>query len=282
MIARVFPRRTAATPSDALAFVGPPPLFLPAVQEVHVSCTFTWDLPEAERLARAWTAQGYAVSIGGPAYGTPAGEFVPGLYLGAGYTITSRGCIRHCPWCLAAHREGGILELPIRDGHDVLDNNLLACSRRHVDAVLDMLARQAKPGRFTGGLDARLLVTMPDVAAKIARGRLDVAYLAYDTPSAWPAMERAVKLLRHHGGWSDARARRRVGVYLLAGFDPSDNETSIIRRAEEVVALGATPFLMIYRPPTREKDPRLEALKRSLRRWMRPASIFAAQEPAGR
>lgn len=30
MIARVFPRRTKATPSDPLAFVGPPPLFLPA------------------------------------------------------------------------------------------------------------------------------------------------------------------------------------------------------------------------------------------------------------
>ena len=58
MIARVFPRRTSATPDDELAFVGDPPLFLPAADEAHVSCTLTWDRPEAERLARAWATHG--------------------------------------------------------------------------------------------------------------------------------------------------------------------------------------------------------------------------------
>ena len=36
------------------------------------------------------------------------------------------------------------------------DNNLLACSREHVEAVLDMLAAQPRAARFTGGIDARL------------------------------------------------------------------------------------------------------------------------------
>ena len=49
-IVRVFPRRTSATPTDDLAFVGDPPLFLPEADEVHVSCTFTWDRAEARRL----------------------------------------------------------------------------------------------------------------------------------------------------------------------------------------------------------------------------------------
>ena len=66
-IARVFPRRTSATPDDELAFVGDPPLFLPTADEVHVSCTFTWDRPQAQRLARAWANHGYTVRIGGPA-----------------------------------------------------------------------------------------------------------------------------------------------------------------------------------------------------------------------
>ena len=39
MIARVFPRRTSATPDDELAFIGDPPLFLPGMDEVHVSCS---------------------------------------------------------------------------------------------------------------------------------------------------------------------------------------------------------------------------------------------------
>ena len=42
---RVFPRQTAMTPTDELAFVGDPPLSLwrPSADEVHVSVTFTWD-----------------------------------------------------------------------------------------------------------------------------------------------------------------------------------------------------------------------------------------------
>ena len=40
-IARVFPRKTAATPDDPLAFFGlPPMLALPEIDEVHVSVTF--------------------------------------------------------------------------------------------------------------------------------------------------------------------------------------------------------------------------------------------------
>ena len=105
-VARVFPRRTSATPDDDLAFIGDPPLALPPVDEVHVSCTFTWDRPEAERLARSWGQHGYRVSLGGPAYDAPAGDFAPGLYVKAGMTFTSRGCIRRCPFCFVPRREG--------------------------------------------------------------------------------------------------------------------------------------------------------------------------------
>jgi hypothetical protein len=284
-IIRVFPRRTAATPDDDWAFVGPPPLpgMRPPAQDVraiHVSTAFTWDKPAAFRLLVDWThTYGHVPgNMGGPAFDEPGGEFTPGLYLRKGYVITSRGCVRRCPWCLAAQREGGIRELSIRAGHDVLDNNLLACSRGHIRAVLDMLADQPEPARFTGGLDARLLLTMPDVATRIARGRLDVAYLAYDSPAAWAPVERAIKMLLDAGGWRDGQGRRKIGVYVLAGFDPLDTESAIVERAGQVVAAGATPFLMVYRPPTSQKDARLEGLKRSLRRWMRPTSIFAAHE----
>src|SRR5260370_37508738 len=50
---RVFPRRTKATPVDALARFGPPDLleYGDGADEVHVSVTFTDDKPKAERLA---------------------------------------------------------------------------------------------------------------------------------------------------------------------------------------------------------------------------------------
>ena len=59
-IARVFPRRTAATPEDPYAFTGPPPCGeLPDISEVHISVTFTYDMQKAERLADMWSAQGF-------------------------------------------------------------------------------------------------------------------------------------------------------------------------------------------------------------------------------
>jgi hypothetical protein len=127
-----------------LAFVGDPPLFLPEADEVHVSCAFTWDKPEAERLAKAWANHGYKVLLGGPAYGSPAGEFTPGMYVKTGMTITSRGCIRRCPFCFVPQRKGPLRLLDIKPGWDILDNNLLACPRQHVEAVLDMLPGQPR------------------------------------------------------------------------------------------------------------------------------------------
>ena len=50
-IARIFPRRTTATPDDALAFTTPPPKVLPDIDEVHVSVTFSYDKQKAEQLA---------------------------------------------------------------------------------------------------------------------------------------------------------------------------------------------------------------------------------------
>lgn len=54
-IARVFPRKTKASPDDALAFFGPPPrLGLPEIVEVHISVAFTYDMDIAEELAYQW------------------------------------------------------------------------------------------------------------------------------------------------------------------------------------------------------------------------------------
>jgi len=47
-IARVFPRKTVATPSDDLVFFDGLGLFPPTVDEVHISVTFSWDIHNSE------------------------------------------------------------------------------------------------------------------------------------------------------------------------------------------------------------------------------------------
>ncbi len=271
-IARVFPRRTSATPDDDLAFVGDPPLFLPEADEVHVSCVFTWDRNEAQRLARAWTAQGYRVRLGGPAFDSPAGDFEPGLYVKRGMTITSRGCIRRCPFCFVPKREGRLRLLPIRPGWDILDNNLLACPRPHVEAVLDMLEVQPKAARFTGGIDARLCE--PWFAKRLGKMRVQILYTAYDQPSQRPHVERTVAMLREVG-----LTQRQVGCYVLVGYD-GDTHSAAEARLEWVFETGGTPFAMYFRPPADRRRRIPTAWRRLVRRWTRPAVIFSARRGA--
>ena len=96
-IIRIFPRRTKATPTDPLAYFGPPDLFAEA-DEVHVNVTFTYDMDRAEQLAEQWRHVA-PVKIGGPATGMRGEAFVPGMYLKLGYVITSRGCPNRCWFC---------------------------------------------------------------------------------------------------------------------------------------------------------------------------------------
>lgn len=51
-IARVFPTKTSMSPTDPLAFFGPPTLEAIAAEpdEVHISVTFSWDFEKADEL----------------------------------------------------------------------------------------------------------------------------------------------------------------------------------------------------------------------------------------
>ena len=261
---RVFPRKTRWTPTDDMAFLGDPGLFRPEGDTVLVSCVFTWDIPEAERLFRAWSVYYPNVQLGGPAFGDPGGEFQPGLFVKPGVVITSRGCTKTCPWCLVPNREGWIKELPIKDGWNVADNNLLACSREHVEAVFKMLRRQPKPIAFSGGLDAEMF--QPWHVDLLKSIRLDYTYFACDYPGAMQHVERVGEML------ADFR-RDKKRCYVLIGFE-SETISQAERRLERVYNLGFLPFAMLYRPGDREI--RWPCEWRWLqRKWARPAAYKA-------
>lgn len=264
-IIRVFPIRTAATPEDPMVFIGPPPLMTPKAKEVHISCTFTWHRKESEYIARAWAQRGYTVRLGGPAYDATAGDFVPGMYVKTGMTITSRGCIRKCPFCYVPKREGSLRLLEIKPGWDILDNNLLACPRNHIDAVLNMLEGQKHPSRFTGGIDSRLCQSW--FASRLGKMRLQILYTAYDTPSEHTHVERAIKMLRDAG-----LTQRQVGCYVLVGYE-GDTIEHAKERLEWVFGIGGTPFAMLFRDKTGKR--RSKQWGRFARLWIRPAAIFA-------
>jgi len=265
-IVRVFPRRTNATPDDELAFINcPPPLLsMPEFDEVHVSVTFSWDISAADRLAEEWRAVGVPVRIGGPALGKPGGEFVPGMYLKRGYTITSRGCPNHCWFCGVPEREGGLRELPIRDGWNVLDDNLLACGNTHVEAVFCMLARQPERSIFTGGLEARIL--KPWHARRMRDIKAKRMYFAYDTPDDYEPLLEAGRIMRAEGHTFESHS---MCCYVLIGYE-NDTIDNAEKRLIDTVRAGFVPYAMLYRGEHIGDANKMIEWQRFQREWLRP------------
>jgi len=257
---RVFPRRTKWTPTDELTFIGDPPLFRPSEQPVYVSVTFTWDIPEGERLKEAWQQYYPEIYLGGPAFDDPGETFVPGRFIKHGVTFTSRGCIRRCPWCFVPEREGWIRELAIQNGWIVQDNNLLACSTEHQRKVFAMLQRQPKPIKFAGGLDSRLL--LPWHIDEFKRLRIDELWFACDTKNQLSSIERVADLT------SDFPTSKKR-CYVLIGFN-GESRLEAEKRLETIYQLGFLPFAQLYRTDKQQywSDP----WKRLARKWSRPAA----------
>jgi hypothetical protein len=266
-IARVFPRRTKATPTDELAFTGPPGLFPPEVDAVHVSVAFTWDLRRAEQLAREWRRVA-PVTIGGPAVGHQGEAFEPGQYVRRGYVITSRGCPKRCWFCSVWKRDGGIRELPICDGWNVLDDNLLACSDGHVREVVAMLSRQGRRAEFTGGLDYDLLLDWHvDLLASLKPR--PTCFFAYDPGDELDGIREAGRKMLA-AGWT--RESHRLRCYVLIGF-PRDSFGASESRLRDVLAAGFTPMAMLWRGDGGGGNYSDSDWRRFQRQWARPAII---------
>ena len=266
MIARVFPRRTRATPTDELAYTCPPGLFAPVVDAVHVSVAFSWDLPLAEHLAREWERVA-PVTVGGPALGTRGEDFEPGMYLREGYVITSRGCPNKCWFCSVWKRDGAIRELPICDGWNVLDDNLLACSEAHIRAVFAMLKRQRERIEFTGGLEAAILKPWHvDLLADLKPKQM---FFAYDGPEDYEPLVVAGRMLREAG---ITLAGKTMRAYVLIGY-PRDTLSDAERRLNDTLAAGFVPMAMLWRDQHGHRDPTWSRLQRL---WARPALIRRA------
>lgn len=270
---RVFPRKTKATPDDALAYVGPPDLFASA-DEVHISVAFTQDKPIAERLAEQWKWVA-PVKVGGVAYGDDSLEFIPGRYIKPGYTITSRGCPRKCWFCAVWKKWPTAHPLPIYEGWNVLDDNLLACPEPHVRAVFAMLQNQKRRAEFTGGLEALSLQDYQVDLLSNLKPR-PTCFFAYDPGDEFETLAIAAsKLLA--AGFSSASHRLRC--YVLIGF-PRDTFAEAEIRLKDILRIGFTPMAMLWQPdtPSAEKHRPPREWKAFQRRWVRPAIIHANRE----
>jgi hypothetical protein len=272
-IIRVFPRRTKATPDDDLAVIGSPDMFsgFHEADKIDISVTFTWDLPEADRLYKQWKRIA-PTEIGGPATGRRGEEFIPGKYLRKGYVITSRGCPNRCWFCSVWRREGeNIQELPITEGWNVLDDNLLACSEEHIKGVFSMLEKQEHRSLFTGGLEAaRLKQWHIEEPAKLKPKEI---FFAYDGPEDRGPLFEAGKKLKAAG----FKLCHPLRAYVLIGY-PGDTMENAEGRLFDCINAGFMPMAMLYRDKSGDRDP---AWVKFAWPWARPSIIYAKMKTRG-
>jgi hypothetical protein len=259
------------TPDDDMAFVGAPPPNAPD-GVAHISCCFSWDIPEAERLASLWSQRG-PVEIGGPALSSPAAEFVAGRYVKRGISISSRGCPNQCQWCHVPEREGALRELAICPGNVIQDNNVLAFSKPHFRRLCGMLARQTGV-RFLGGLEARRLRSWhAEQLERIPARHIREMWFAADTAGALPALRRARDLLRDRFSYLADNGRRKFRAYVLIGWQGETLEAAR-RRLENVWDAGFLPFAQLYKDKDGQPDYGRE-WRALAREWSRPAAMYA-------
>jgi len=244
-----------------------PPFELPDHDEVHISCSFTWDRPLARELAYQWEGRtDKPVKLGGPAFGSYADEFVQGLYLKPNIIFTTRGCNNNCPWCIVPKIDGKLRELPICEGNIIQDNNFLQANRAHKNKVFTMLKHQ-KRICFKGGLQVDLLDD--HFVYAISGLSIDELWLACDTDERMPEFKRACRKLTAAGF-----TREKIKCYALIGDDIDKNEA----RLREIYHAGAMPFAQPYRDFSEKKTEYSTEWNAFARMWQRPAAIRAHME----
>lgn len=151
----------------------------------------------------------------------------------------SRGCIRHCPFCLVHDKEGGIhpvepVQLNPRGKHiEVLDNNFFA-NPEWMSAVNYLLASGQRVNLH--GVDIRILTE--EHAYWLNRLPLYKSiHIAWDLPHI-DLTERLREVLKYIKPY-------KLMCYILVGFNSTIEQD--MYRIERCRELGIKPFVMPYR-----------------------------------
>lgn len=176
----------------------------------------------------------------------------------------SRGCIRHCQFCLVHDKEGMIhpvepMELnPHGEWIEVLDNNFFA-NPEWRSAVED-LEKVKQPIKFHG-VDVRII----DEEQAYWLNRLPLktgVHIAWDLPQI-DLTDRLKAMVKHIKPY-------KVTCYVLVGFNSTPQQD--LTRLRTLKDLGILPFVQPYRDFENSRVPTL--YEQDLARWANRAWLF--------
>lgn len=224
-----------------------------------------------------WTPQADEIIKGGTGYGLdnklpdeiehiyPDYSMYPEMTRDTAYGFLTRGCPRHCDFCIVGDKEG-LYSRKVADLTEfwrgqknikLLDPNLLAC-REHLE-LLQQLVDSAAYVDFTQGLDIRL--TTPENIDLLNRMRIKRLHFAWDNPK-----ENLVPRFEKFTSQYKRKDPSRKVVYVLTNFGSTMAEN--LYRVYTLRELGYDPYIMIYDKPNAPREIRW------LQRWVNNKAIF--------
>lgn len=190
----------------------------------------------------------------------------PDITKDTAYGFLSRGCPRHCEFCIVGDKEG-LRSVKVADLSEfwrgqkyikLLDPNLLCCKDRL--ELLDQLADSRAYVDFTQGLDIRAM--NPDVIDRINRIRLKEIHFAWDNPKQDLRTE-----FSYYAGAAKHKPHGNFGtVYVLTNFNSTIEED--LYRIYTLREMGYLPDVRVYDKPNAPKK------IRDLQRWCNNRRIF--------
>ena len=239
--------------------------------KLYGACVFDWNRPVADKLS----AMG--VEVGGTGSGNKnvlpdeVEHIMPDYSLygieNCSYGYLTRGCPRHCPFCIVADKEGTISRKVANldefwNGQreiQILDPNILACED-HMD-LLTQLAESGAWVEFNQGLDARKLTAENiEMLRKIKIKRI---HFAWDNPRD-TNVPKALEMFAKE--WGIKPQDRAVVVYVLTNYWSSLEED--LMRVYWLRNHGFSPYVMIFDKQNAPQEIRY------LQRWVNNRVLF--------
>lgn len=224
-------------------------------------------IPQAEKIVKGGTGYGldnklpYEIEHIYPDY-----SLYPNLTDNTAYGYLTRGCPRHCDFCIVGDKEG-LRSIRVADLSEfwdgqryikLLDPNMLAC-REHMDLLRQLIDSCAYVD-FTQGLDIRL--TNEENITAINHLKLKEIHFAWDNPrdNLESKFEFYTRYAKHkpHGKYGT--------VYILTNHGTTMQEN--LYRVYILRDLGFDPYIMIYDKPNAPRE------IRDLQRWCNNRWIF--------
>lgn len=236
----------------------------------YVACVFDWNLPKLEAIKYFPNVEIGGVAVSKDIELPPEIEHIYPDYdlygiKDTAYGFLSRGCPRHCPFCVVADKEG-TTSRKVADLSEwwngqkyiyVCDPNILACVE-HLD-LLEQLANSKAQVNINQGLDVRLL-TRENIELLNSINMKEL-FFAWDNPRT--DLRKQFEMYSEFGSIKNDRNKR---VFVLTNYWSTHEED--LARIYWLRDNGYVPYVTCYDKPHAPK------ITRKLMRWCNNRFLF--------